>query len=146
MVEFSIELALARCAAIEDELESLGIKKLRDEQEQLKKSIKAWLIEAKLKGFVKNDVAYHDEESNWEAILSERTKDEWNLSNFRDILSNKQQKRYIKEQVDKEAIKDGISNGDLSRAKLENGSVVKVHQSYALYVRERTPPQEPYIE
>ena len=118
------------------------------EREQLKKSIKAWLIETKLKGFKKeSDLGYYDEESNWEAILSERTKDEWNVPSLKDSLEMKQIARYISQQVDKEAISKGIANGDLSRAKLEQtGAVHKVHQAYALRVRERMPAQEPYIE
>ncbi len=140
MVKFDIEIAIRRCAAIEDELESLGANKLLKEQKELKTSIKEWLIGNKEKSKLEpeTDIAFYDEVSNWQATVSERSKDEWDLENLRSTLSNKQKTRYITLHADKGAIKEGIDNGDLSRAKLESvGAVKKVPFTYALHIKAR---------
>jgi len=140
MVDFEADIAIRRCAAIEDELESLGANKLLNEQKELKTSIKRWLITRKEENGTEQDVevAFYDEVSNWQATVSERTRDEWDLDKLRGELSNKQKTRYITLHADKDAIKEGISNGDLSRAKLESvGAVIRTPFTYALHIKER---------
>ena len=134
MVELpSIEIMVRRCAEIEDELKSIGAKKLIDEREGIKHNIKEFLIDEHSQG-----ESFYDEVSNWEAVSQLRTKDEWDVEKLSLELSSNQQIRYITLQIDQTAIKEGISNGDLSRAKLESvGAVTKTPYSFALYVRER---------
>ena len=132
-MEFKIDIAIRRCAAIEDELESIGAKKLLIERDGIKHNIKEFLISEHFQG-----ESFYDEVSNWEAVSQLRTKDEWDLGTFADAISVNQKKRYIHYQVNKDAVEEGIANGDLSRAKLESmGAVTKTPYSYALYVRER---------
>ncbi len=140
MVKFEADITLRRCAAIEDELESLGANKLFKEQKELKDSLKKWLIQCREINGTETDVeiAIYDEVSNWQATVSQRNKDKWDIDKLRDELTNKQKTRYITLHVDKNAIKEGIDNGDLSRAKLESvGAVYKEPYSYALHVKER---------
>ena len=139
MAEFEIDISIRRCAAIEDELKSLGATKLLKEQKELKDSIKRWLIGHKEDTVDHGQsIAFYDEVSNWQATVSERTRDEWDLGKLSNELTNKQRKRYITLQADKDAIKEGIDNGDLSRANLEKvAAVSRQPYSYALYIRER---------
>ena len=134
MVELpSIEIMVRRCAEIEDELKSIGATKLMNEREGIKHNIKEFLIDEHSQG-----ESFYDEVSNWEAVSQLRTKDEWDVEKLSLELSSNQQIRYITLQIDQTAIKEGISNGDLSRAKLESvGAVTKTPYSFALYVRER---------
>ena len=133
MDKLDINIAIRRCAAIEDELKSIGANKLINEREGIKHNIKEFLIDEHSQG-----ESFYDEVSNWEAVSQLRTKDEWDVDKFRVELSPTQQARYITLQIDPTAIKEGISNGDLSRAKLESvGAITKTPYSFALYVRER---------
>lgn len=133
--------AIRRCAAIDNELESLGAYKLLDERMELKDLLKEYLktaIKISTPATIKGEADAYDEISGWEAVVRERTKDEWDLEKLRGELSNKQKTRYITLHADKDAIKEGIKIGDLSRAKLESvGAVKKVPHSFALHVRER---------
>ncbi len=142
MVDFDADTAIRRCAAIEDELDSLGANDLMKERDHLKKTIKSHLTNlvdiVGIDHFPDDKTGYYDEVSNWEAELVVRTKDEWDIEKLRGELTNKQKTRYITLRADQSAIKEGISNGDLSRAKLESvGAVTKTPYSFALYVRER---------
>ena len=133
--------AIRRLAAIEDELESLGANKIIIEKGKLRAQLKTYLtglVECSTSLTIKGGAEVYDEVSNWEAIVLQRKKDEWDLEKLRGELTNKQKTRYITLHADKDAIKEGISNGDLSRAKLESvGAVKKVPFSYALHLQER---------
>ena len=79
-----------------------------------------------------------DETSGWEAVMTPRSHDVWDLDALSSLLSPTQKKRYIRRMIDETATKEGIDNGDLSRAQLEaKGAVRKEVGQKALYVRER---------
>ena len=140
MVELpSVEIMIRRCAEIEDELKSIGAAKLMNERDAIKHNIREIFITEHAQG-----ESFYDEVSNWEAVSQMRTKDEWDIEKLRGELTSNQKTRYITLHEDKDAIKEGIANGDLSRAKLESvGAVNKVPYSYALYVRERKTSDDP---
>lgn len=120
---------IRRIAEIEDELNSRGIKELRDEQETLKKQVKAELLN-------KEQTRVFDEVSGYEAVIQSRKEDSWDVDKFKSVLTNSQTARYIVEWPDFKAIEEGLANGDLSRAKLESsGAVEKVAKTVALYIR-----------
>ena len=133
--------AIGRMAAIEDELESLGANDLVIEQGKLRAQLKTYLtglVECSTPLTIKGGTSAYDEVSGWEAIILQRNKDEWDIEKLREGLTDKQKTRYITLHVDKDAMKEGIENGALSRAKLESvGAVHKAPYSYALHVRER---------
>ena len=125
------ELIVRRLAEIEDELSSLGIEKLSKEKEDLRSQLKVFMV--------KNEVGtVYDETSNFEAVMTPRSHDVWDLDALSSSLSPTQRKRYIRKMLDETAVKEGLDNGDLSRAQLEaKGAVHKEVGQKALYVRER---------
>ncbi len=127
----AFELIVRRLAAIEDEISSLGIKKLSKEKDDLRSKLKNFML--------KNEVdAVYDETSNFEAVITPRSHDVWDLDALSSLLSPTQKKRYIRRMIDETAVKGGIDNGDLSRAQLEvKGAVRKEPGQTALYVRAR---------
>ena len=127
----AFELIVRRLAEIEDELSSLGAEKLNKEKNDLRSSLKDFMA--------KNEVdSVYDETSNFEAVMTPRSHDVWNMNAFSSLLSPTQKKRYIRRMIDEAAAKEGIANGDLSRAQLEaKGAVRKEAGQKALYVRER---------
>jgi hypothetical protein len=134
----SITGLIRRLAAIDDELASRGIDPLAKEQTAKKKSLKNTM----LKGDVKEAF---DEVSEWEAVLTPRSSDEWDIEKLKAVLTPSQRKRYIVKQevILFDLLAEGLKNGDLKRAELEyKGAVTKVPTSLALYVRHRKPPKE----
>ncbi len=127
----AFELIVRRLAEIEDELSSLGAEKLNKEKNDLRSSLKDFMT--------KNEVdSVYDETSNFEAVITLRSHDVWDMDAFFSLLSPTQKKRYIRRMIDEAAAKEGIANGDLSRAQLEaKGAVRKEAGQKALYVRER---------
>ncbi len=127
----AFELIVRRLAEIEDELSSLGAEKLNKEKNDLRSSLKDFMA--------KNEVdSVYDETSNFEAVMTPRSHDVWDMDAFSSLLSSTQKKRYIRKMIDEAAAKEGIANGDLSRAQLEaKGAVRKEVGQKALYVRAR---------
>ncbi len=124
-------LAIRRLAEIKDELDNRGIDPLVAEEKKLREGLKKYMLDAKL------DSEY-DETSGWEAVMTPRSHDVWDMAAFSSLLSPTQKKRYIRRMIDEAAAKEGIANGDLSRAQLEaKGAVRKEAGQKALYVRER---------
>lgn len=124
---------IRRLAEIKDELDSRGIDPLVKEQDELKKELKKLMKERGV------DSAY-DETSNFEAVLVARSSEKWDVDNFKKAVGAKKQARYIQvvESLDLAKVQEGLHNGDLTRAKLEqHKAVTKTPTSVALYVRER---------
>ncbi|HEC64446.1 MAG TPA: hypothetical protein ENI23_04050 [bacterium] len=120
-----------RIAEIEDELDSRGLDQLVKEKEDLRKKLKSSMLDT-------NTKMVYDEESEFEAVLTERSSDIWDMKILEEILTQTQLARYVKRMVDESAIKDGIKNGDLSRPTLEKlGAVEKRAGAKALYIRAR---------
>ncbi len=120
-----------RIAAIEDELDRRGADPLIKEKEELRKTLKQQMLAS-------GDDKVFDEVSEWEAVITERSFDDWNVNRLEQVLTQSQLARYVKRMVDESAIKEGIKNGDLSRPTLEKaGAVKKQPGTKALYVRKR---------
>ncbi|KKM62463.1 hypothetical protein LCGC14_1521380 [marine sediment metagenome] len=122
-----------RIAEIDDELSRRGIDPLVKEKDMLRKALKDAMLS-------NNKDMVFDELSNHEAVLQQRSSDSWDVDKFMIMLSPSQRNRYIvtTPSLSESAIKDGIKNGDLSRAELEaKGAVVKKPGAKALYVRAR---------
>ena len=121
-----------RYAAIKDELNSLGAEKLIAEADDIHAKVKEIMYDG-------GPSLAHDETSNFEAVLSApRSSDVWDLVKFRKALKPAQRSRYIVDAIASGAVKDGLANGDLSRAHLEKkGAVRKEYGSRALSIRER---------
>lgn len=129
---------IRRLAEIKDELDSRGIDPLVKEQDDLKKKLKKIMITREV------DSAY-DETSNFEAVLIGRSSEKWDVGNFKKAVPGKKHARYIQvvESLDMAAVKEGLHNGDLTRARLEKWNAVKkMPTSVALYVRERKQDDE----
>ena len=71
MDKLDINIAIRRCASIEDELKSIGATKLMNEREAIKHNIKEAFIDEHAQG-----ESFYDEVSNWEAVSQLKTKDE----------------------------------------------------------------------
>ena len=122
---------IRRIAEVDDELSSRGVDPLVKEKEELRKALKKYMLDHDMK-------ASFDEVSGWEAVMTPRSHDVWDMDVFSSLLSPTQKKRYIRRMIDETAAKEGIANGDLSRAQLEaKGAVYKEAGQKALYVRER---------
>ena len=122
---------IRRIAEVDDELSSRGVDPLVKEKEELRKTLKKYMLKHKI------DTSF-DETSGWEAVMIPRSYDVWDMDAFSSLLSPTQKKRYIRRMIDETAAKEGIANGDLSRAQLEaKGAVRKEAGQKALYVRER---------
>ena len=122
---------IRRIAEVDDELSSRGIDPLVKEKEELRKALKKYMLKHEI------DTSF-DETSGWEAVMTPRSHDVWDLDALSSSLSPAQRKRYIRKMLDETAVKGGIENGDLSRAQLEvKGAVRKEVGQKALYVRER---------
>ena len=121
---------IRRVAEIEDELASRGLKELVTELETVRDELKTAMMEQQL------DKSF-DETSGYGASLSVRRRDTFHKGPLTEFfrLSPKRQERYLRG-VDVEAMKEGLANGDLSRAKLEQvGAVTKEPYSVALTVK-----------
>lgn len=127
---------IRRIAEVDDELSSRGIDPLVKEKEELRKALKNYML--------KHDIeTSFDETSGFEAVLTTRSYDMWDIDALSSLLSPAQRKRYVRMMVDETAVRGGIENGDLSRAKLEaKGAVRKEAGQRALYVRERRKQKE----
>ena len=122
---------IRRIAEVDDELSSRGVDPLVKEKEELRKALKKYMLKHEI------DTSF-DETSGWEAVMTPRSHDVWDMDAFSSLLSSAQKKRYIRRMIDETAAKEGIANGDLSRAQLEaKGAVRKEAGQKALYVRER---------
>ena len=122
---------IRRIAEVDDELSSRGVDPLVKEKEELRKALKKYMLKHEIN-------TSFDETSGWEAVLTPRSYDVWDMDAFSSLLSPTQKKRYIKRMIDEAAAKEGIANGDLSRAQLEaKGAVRKEAGQKALYVHER---------
>ena len=129
--EIDFAYVIRRLAEIEDELKSRGANDLIDEKDKLRKALKKAMLDAKT-------INQYDETSNYEGVLVPQTSDVWDVNKFEKMLSPTQRKRYIEKAPIKDAVKDGIKSGDLSRGALEyKGAVTKVPGAPKLYVRER---------
>ena len=129
--EIDVGNIINRLAEIEDELSRRGIDPLIKEKDILRKTLKDYMTTC-------DSEMEYDEVSNHESVLVQRFKDSWSVPTFEDMLSPSQCIRYIEKSVAEGAVKDGIKNGDLSRAELEaKGAVVKKPGAKALYVRAR---------
>lgn len=120
-----------RIAAIEDELDRRGADPLIKEKDTLRKTLKEQMLSA-------NRDKIFDEVSEWEAVITNRSKDVWDIDRLEQFLTQSQLRRYVKKMVDESAVKEGIKVGDLSRPTLERQGVVKKQPGVkALYVRKR---------
>lgn len=129
--QIDFEYVIRRLAEIEDELKSRGANELIEEKDMLRKALKKAMLDAET-------VNEYDETSNYEGVLVPQTSDVWNVNKFEKLLSPAQRKRYIEKAPIKDAVKDGIKSGDLSRGALEyKGAVRKAPGTPKLYVRER---------
>ena len=130
-LSIDFETVIRRLAEIKDELSSLGISDLLDEEKRLREVLKAAMRDA-------GSINEYDEMSNYEGVLMPQMSDIWDVSKFEKMLSPAQRKRYIEKAPIKDAVKDGIKSGDLSRGALEyKGAVTKTPGVPKLYVRER---------
>ncbi len=129
--QIDFEYVIRRLAEIEDELKSRGANDLIDEKDKLRKALKKAMLDAET-------VNQYDETSNFEGVLIPQKSDVWDMSKFEKMLSPAQRKRYIEKTPIKNAVKEGIESGDLSRGALEyKGAVRKLPGAPKLYVRER---------
>ena len=122
-----------RVAEIEDELARRGADPLLRELDGLKKGIKERMLAGGL------DEVF-DEVSEYEAVIQQRSSDEWDAAALERALNAGQRRRYlvVETRVDTAAVAEGVKNGDLSRGELEVwGAVRKALSSKALYVRKR---------
>lgn len=127
----NFEFIIRRLAEIEDELKSRSISDLIDEKDKLRKALKKAMLDAE-------SINEYDETSNYEGVLVPQMSDVWDVSKFEKLLSPAQRRRYIEKTPIKDAVKDGIKSGDLSRGALEyKGAVTKMPGAPKLYVRER---------
>ena len=129
--QIDVVYIIQRLAEIEDELKSRGADDLIDEKDKLRKALKKAMLDA-------GSVNEYDETSNYEGVLVPQKSDVWNVKKFEKMLSPAQRERYIERLPNRNAVKDGIKSGDLSRGKLEyKGAVTIVPGAPKLYVRER---------
>ena len=129
--QIDFEYVVRRLAEIEDELKSRDVTDLIDEKDKLRKALKKAMLDA-------GSASKYDEMSNYEGVLVPQTSDVWDVNKFEKMLSPMQRKRYIEKAPIKDAVKDGIKSGDLSRGALEyKGAVTKLPSAPKLYIRER---------
>ena len=128
----SLAQYVQRYAAVKDELVRCGAETLLAELDSIHAKVKEIMADGG------PDLAY-DETSNYEAVLgAPRRVEIWDLASFRKALKPSQRSRYIVEAIAAGAVSDGLKNGDLSRATLEQKGAVRVEAgSRALTIRER---------
>lgn len=119
---------ICRIVSLQQELESNGANKLMKEIEELRVLLKESMMK-NLKDYAVDEVS-----GNY-AEIQVRTKTIYGLEELKGLLGKKAA-RYITEQVDPEAIKRGLKNGDISISMLEgSGAMGKMPTSAALYIK-----------
>lgn len=125
-----------RLAVIEDELERRGNDALLKEKKKLRDKLKKLMLD--------NEVNLtYDEISNFEGKLSQRHTDTWDFDKFKVTVPKAKHKRYIRiipkhEELDINAVVEGVKIGDLSLAQLTvDGVFSRTPTTKALYVMER---------
>ncbi len=125
-----------RLAAIEDELVRRGNDALLKEKKKLRDKLKKFMLD--------NEVnLVYDETSNFEGKLSQRHTDKWDFDKFKSTVSKAKHKRYVRvipkrEELDINAVIEGVKIGDLSLAQLTvDGVFSRTPTTKALYVVER---------
>ncbi len=125
-----------RLAVIEDELERRGNDALLKEKKKLRDKLKKLMLD--------NEVNLtYDETSNFEGKLSQRHTDTWDFDKFKTTVPKAKHKRYTRviprhEELDIDAVIEGVKIGDLSLAQLTvDGVFSRTPTTKALYVAER---------